>query len=520
MMRSWHVAVVLIAVVAWSAGAQVSDNGAFLMRTATDTISLERFNRVADTVRGSVALRGQPRQDFTATLGSQFTIRALALDLFRDGATDAAPLQRIRVTMIDDSAIVFVNDAPQRIKTTRGAILLMNNSFALAEQLTRRARAGTGTVEIPAWALTGGMTVPVLVRPVGADSMVISIGSVEERFRVDAVGRILGGLIPSQHIEIMRIDAAAAATLKLGRVDYSAPAGAPYTAREVTLTGPHGITLGGTLTIPSGSRGRVPAVVTITGSGQEDRDEYIPVGGGYRPFRQIADTLGRRGVAVLRLDDRMVGMSGGELGTSADYADDIRAAIAFLRTQPEIDPDRIALLGHSEGGMIAPMVAATDSRLRGIVLMAGPAYRGGDIIRYQARNGIESNPTIKASVRDSLVRVSMASFDSIARVNPWMDFFYRYDPLPTARKVKVPVLILQGATDHQVTPEQAQLLATAIRGGGNNNVTVRVFPDLNHLFVLDPSGQPAGYTGLKSARVTPEVLGLIADWLVKTLGVR
>src|SRR5262249_30917732 len=159
------------------------------------------------------------------------------------------------------------------------------------------------------------------VSPVGADSMTLVIGGAEERLRVDARGRILGGTIPAQHLEVLRVDAAGAASLHLGRTDYSAPAGAPYTATEVTLRGPAGV-LGGTLTLRAGAKGPVPAVVTITGSGLQDRDEYIPVAGGYRPFRQLADTLGRRGIAVLRLDDRTVGLSGGTPGTTAENADD------------------------------------------------------------------------------------------------------------------------------------------------------------------------------------------------------
>jgi hypothetical protein len=349
--------------------------------------------------------------------------------------------------------------------------------------------------------------------------MTLTVGGVQERLRVDASGRIEGGAIPSQHIELVRVDPAAAAGLRLGRPDYSAPAGAPYTATEVTLAGPGGMTLGGTLTMPAAPAGRVPAVITITGSGQQDRDEYIPVAGGYRPFRQIADTLGRRGIAVLRLDDRMVGASGGSLGTSADYADDIRAAVAFLRTRPDVDDDRIALLGHSEGGMIAPMIAATDPRLKGIVLLAGPAQNGMNIIHFQQRSAIEHDASIPAGVRDSAIRAAAISLDSLARTNRWLDFFMHYDPLATARRVKVPVLILQGATDHQVTPEQAGQLASAIRSGGNSDVTVHVFAGLNHLFVPDTSGLPTGYTALKSGRVTPEVLGTLADWLAVRLGV-
>jgi dipeptidyl aminopeptidase/acylaminoacyl peptidase len=283
------------------------------------------------------------------------------------------------------------------------------------------------------------------------------------------------------------------------------------------MKGPGGITLGGTLTVPKNTTGPVPAIVTITGSGQQDRDEYIPVAGGYRPFRQVADTLGRRGIAVLRLDDRMIGASGGAIGTSADYADDIRAGLAWLRTRKEIDGSRLGLVGHSEGGLIGPLVASTDPALKGIVVLAGPAYTGKDIIHFQLRNQVNHDTSIAPAKKDSAYRAVLATFDSTAQTSVWTRFFLSYDPIPTAKKVKVPTLILQGQTDQQVTFEQAEKLGAAMRSGGNRNVTVRVFPGLNHLFIHDPDGNPAGYAKLPTNKMSSEVLGAMADWLAVTL---
>src|SRR5262245_54861606 len=141
--------------------------------------------------------------------------------------------------------------------------------------------------------------------------------------------------------------------------DYSAPADASYTAEDVTVTTPAGHTLAGTLTLPKGASGshRVGAIVTISGSGPQDRDEAIGLPG-YRPFRQYADSLARRGIATLRMDDRGTGASKGTFrrSTSADFAEDIRAGLAYLRTRAEIDSGRLGVLGHSEGALIAPMV--------------------------------------------------------------------------------------------------------------------------------------------------------------------
>lgn len=195
----------------------------------------------------------------------------------------------------------------------------------------------------------------------------------------------------------------------------------------------------------------------------------------------------------------------------------MRAAIAWLRRRPDVNPARIALLGHSEGAMIAPMVAASDPRLAAIVLLAGPSKRGRDIIDYQIRYGVDHDSSIAASKRDSAFAALQAVADTSAAPPLWMKFFLGYDPLPTIRKVKAPVLILQGATDQQVTADQAEALGDALRQAGNRNVVVRVLPNRNHLFLPDSIGNPSGYVRLPSGKIGPEVMGEIADWLVARL---
>jgi hypothetical protein len=345
----------------------------------------------------------------------------------------------------------------------------------------------------------------------------MNLAGVEMRAAVGTDGSLLGLTVPAQGARVVRV--AGMHPVVSEPIDYGAPPGAPYTAEDVTVHSPEGLTFTGTLTLPKVRRGKVPAIVTITGSGPEDRDERIPLVRGYRPFWQIADTLARRGIATLRLDDRGVGGSsaGPATATSADFANDIRAGLAYLQTRPEIDGARLGLVGHSEGGMIAPMVAATDSSLKGIVLMAGPAYSGRRILTYQQRNAVDQMSNLSPAEKKAALEKGMHQVDSLAATPGWMRFFVNYDPLVTARKVHVPVLILQGATDHQVTPEQADTLAAAFRAGGDKDVTVRIFPNTDHLFLADSSGQPGGYAMLPSHTVRPEVLGAIADWLVKHL---
>jgi len=530
------IATASLAVIARSSIAQAAaDRGAFIIIQRGDTVAIERFARTPDSVNVDLTVKMQARFVYVAKTAPDFTIPRIALQVYLLNApADAPPAQSAILTMKGDSVIAEITaggqSQTQRIKTTTGAVMIPPSSIAAFEQLTMKARAferasagkaieTSHPFTIPVFATAGGATLNATVVGVGADSMVVNVAGQEYRLKVDPLGRILGGVAAAVGVTISRVDQATAAGLALGKPDYSAPADAPYTAETVTIPNGRDVMLGGTLTLPKNAKSPVPAVVTITGSGQQDRDEYIPVGGGYRPFRQIADTLGRRGIAVLRLDDRGVGSSTGNpsTSTSLDFASDISAALNYLRTRSDIDPARIALIGHSEGGLIAPLVAAKDPKVKAIVLMAGPAYNGRDIIRYQQRYAVEHDTTLTQAKRDSLLRVGAAQLDTLGAKNPWIKFFLAYQPDTTAKRVKAPVLILQGATDRQVTAEQAEKLAAAFRAGGNRDVTVRVFPDHNHLFIADPSGNPQDYSRLTTNKVDPVVLGVIADWLALKL---
>lgn len=303
--------------------------------------------------------------------------------------------------------------------------------------------------------------------------------------------------------------------------DYSAPADAPYTAEDVLVKTPAGHTLAGTLTLPKGANRAKPvgAIVTVTGSGPQDRDEAIGLPG-FRPFRQIADALGRRGIAVLRMDDRGTGESGGTFkgSTSADFAEDVRAGLAYLRTRPEIRSDRLGVLGHSEGAIIAPMVAEKESSLRAIVLLAGIAQPGRTALHFQIKNGYERDTTLTPEKRAELISAIPSRIDAMAAADPWMKFFLTHDPATTMRRVKTPVLILTGSRDQQAVPAEVALMEAAFKEAGNRDVTARVLPDLNHLFVHDTDGFPRNYAKLPPpVMVQADVLELIADWLTKRL---
>jgi uncharacterized protein len=240
-----------------------------------------------------------------------------------------------------------------------------------------------------------------------------------------------------------------------------------------------------------------------------------------RLFRQVADTLSRVGVAVLRLDDRGLGASTGDFATSttADFADDIRAGLAYLRSRPDIDGARLALIGHSEGGIIAPMVAATDPALRAIVTFGGPGEKMIEMSMAQNRWAADHDPKLSPAQRDSLMVVARAMLAPEKQTSPMIKFWMSYDPAPAARQVKAATLILQGETDRQVPAQNAEKLAALIRSGGNKDVTVRIFPATDHLFLADSTGDFMDfYAHVKSNKVSAAILGTMADWLVVKLG--
>jgi dipeptidyl aminopeptidase/acylaminoacyl peptidase len=421
---------------------------------------------------------------------------------------------------------VFADIEPgglQRLASTKGSMPYLNPSMFLLEQIVKRAATSTPpSGSVPVFSISGGRTADATLRFAARDSVVLSLGGATFELKLSAQGDIVSGRVPAQNVRFDRADSLPASRLAVAAPDYSAPPGAPYRARPVRVPTRGGFELAGTLTVPEpgGKPGvhRLPCVVTITGSGPQDRDEKLTVVRGYRLFRQIADTLSRRGIAVLRLDDRGTGESGGRYAgsTTADFSDDVVDALAWLRREPGIDTTRLALLGHSEGGIIAPMVALREPSLAALVLLAGPAWDGRRVLVFQNEWAIRKK--LSGAAFDSAMAVARKGIDSLAVSDPWFGFFCGYDPLPVPRKLGKPrVLLLQGETDRQVSAEQVEELAAAFKAAGNRDVTVRKLPATNHLFLSDPSGDPAGYAKLPSGEVPRETLGLIADWLASRL---
>jgi Trk K+ transport system NAD-binding subunit len=440
--------VLLIAAIQPLSAQNSPEQATLIVLMGVDTFAVEVFTRYPDRMEGEISGRMIGRVTYVARLQADATVSALELSAWRPGASpDEPPGQTASFTMRGDSVradLTMGETSTQPTFATRaGAVPYLNPSMALMEQVVRRAGAmDADSVDVPLFMTAGAQTFTATVTRT-ADTAIIAIPGSTARFNVDGEGRLLGGVIPSQNIRVVRVEGAMATSLGSTPPDYSAPPGAPYTAQEVRVTTRGGHVLAGTLTRPLGP-GRAPAVVTITGSGAQERDEaVIP---GYRLFREVADTLARRGIATLRLDDRGTGASTGDFSaaTSEDFADDVRAAVDWLRDRDDIDPSRIALVGHSEGGMIAPMVSAADSLPIPIVLLAGTALTGREIIEYQQRSFIEGNADIPETSRDSVLVAARGAVTEAAANQPWMRFFLDHDPLPVARRVTAPVLILHG----------------------------------------------------------------------------
>ena len=534
----------------------ICGKGVFRFWLADQQIGREEFEV---TCRPESGYRSSAHTDFKVP-GASIDLKS-TLDVDKSGEPlSSATTGTVNGQPLDQSivvkpavAIVTTNGSSKELPFAKGTSLMGGNIFHMFQFiLARYDVARGGSQEFPVFPEMRAKVERVARDEVYAAGIAASPApSVFDRYTitvaasgltawVDPRGRIATIAVPLQNFAAVREEyssfipsfkAILSAKMKETELDYAAPAGAPFTAEEVTVEA-KGFTLAGTLLVPKTGNRPFPVVVTITGSGQQTRDEYLPLPGleKYLPFRQIAEGLASRGIAVLRVDDRGVGYSKGgntlKVSTSANFADDVRAQVDFLRERRDVDPNRIALLGHSEGGMIAPMVASSDPRIAAIVLLAGPGKRGDTIIAYQAEQGLEGDPTLteeakaKARAAQQEARrkdIAGGASASDQSQSPWMRYFLSYDPLPVIRKVRQPILILQGELDRQVTADQAELIAKAAREAGNRDVTARVFPGLNHLFLPAKTGSVIEYSSLSTNAIPADVMKELTDWLVEKL---
>lgn len=331
----------------------------------------------------------------------------------------------------------------------------------------------------------------------------------------------------------------------------------PYRSEELRLQGgASGVELAATLFIPAG-KGPFPAVVLVTGSGPQDRDETIV---GHKPFLVIADHLARNGIAVLRYDDRGVASSTGDFGTATtlDFAADAMAALDYLAARPEMDPRRVGIVGHSEGGLIAPIVASKDPKTRFIILLSGPAMRGSELLLLQTAAiarasgaspaaiagsqainaklyALASGPGDQATVAASVKRAYLEWIDTEPSLTPadrdearkgadpaaaflaapWTRCFLSLDPTPTLASLSIPVLAFGGTKDLQVPADDNFRAFSRIfaDSGRSSLLTLRKFDGLNHLFQHATTGLSTEY-GVIEETFAPEALGAMTEWIL------
>ena len=328
-----------------------------------------------------------------------------------------------------------------------------------------------------------------------------------------------------------------------------------YFSEDITFENKKaGIILAGTLTLPK-NEGVFPVVILISGSGPQNRDEELL---GHKPFLVLSDYLTKNGIAVLRYDDRGTALSKGDFktATSADFATDVESAITYLKTRKEINKKKIGLMVHSEGGLIAPMVASKSKDVAFIVMLAGTGIQGDQILLLQQRligkasevsdedlqknellnrkafdivnksNSIEQlNIDLTNFIKQSLLdnknaeKLKGMSEDDFVKLqvkqiaNPWMQYFIKYNPAPTLEKVKCPVLAINGGKDLQVPPkENLEAIKKALAKGGNKKVTTKEFPNLNHLFQECKTGSPDEYATIEQT-FSPIALTEIFKWI-------
>jgi len=327
----------------------------------------------------------------------------------------------------------------------------------------------------------------------------------------------------------------------------------PYRSSELEIASVGGVRLSGTLTLPDG-RGPFPAVVLVSGSGPQDRDESLM---GHKPFLVLADYLARRGIASLRYDDRGVGRSNGRFGgsTSADFADDAEAAVRVLRGTRGVIPGGVGIVGHSEGALVGQMVAARSPDVAFLVMLAGPGVRGDSLLLLQTRallraagaspEAVERTARINRRIYAALTagvdsaetmrRVHVAEAEYLATLpaaerpaaeralaaghagmfDPWTRYFLAFDPAPVLRRVRVPVLALNGTLDVQVAhAENLAGIAAALRAGGNRDHETVALPGLNHLLQTARSGAVTEYASIEET-MSPVALDRVAGWIVR-----
>jgi len=493
-------------------------------------------------VRGSSQL-GVPIEITTRRAEVRYDAAWHPRSLVIDGVTRGEEVG-LRTTFANGSAVSEITakgETQQKTDAvTADAVVLPNTFLGSYAVLARRLQGLAAGAELRAY-IAPQIEIPVRVAGVSgerietaresftASRMALKVmnpppaGELDMTIWIDDRGQLLRMHIPAQQLELVREDIASSATRTTA---FSLPGD-----ERVTIPAT-GFNLAGTLTRPSNASGRLPAVVLIAGSGATDRDETVA---GIPIFGHLARGLAEAGLLVLRYDKRGVGQSGGraESATLSDFAEDARSAVRWLERRPDVDRDRLAVIGHSEGAAVAMLLASREKRVKAAVLVAGPGTTGAELILEQQRHQLDlmkADPTERAAKIALQEQIHAAVLkgtgwegvpDPMRRAadTPWFHSLLSFDPAKTMKDVEQPLLIVQGELDTQVPPHHAErLLAMAEARKKKPAVQLMKVPGINHLLVPAKTGEVSEYGSLAGAEVLPAVPAGIGVWLAKVLG--
>jgi len=526
---------------------QLQETGAtnfaiFLRGTPLGTEQIA-LNRVASgwTIVSTGRL-GAPIDAIARRVQVRYTADWRPLEFTFDG-TVRGIAQAIHTTVQGTTATSEVTSASQSTPKVdaidAGALLLLGSGFfGPYEALAARLKTAAAGSEIPVY-LEAQSSITIAVGESSAEQiqttarlinarrtrigLVLPGGRLDADLWTDDTGRMIRLSVPMQSLEVVREDIAAVSTRS---VAISRP-----NDRQVNIPS-NGFTLAGTLSRPAAAGvARLPAVVLVGGSGPADRDGVavgIPILG------QIAGAIADAGYIVIRYDKRGVGQSGGraESASLADYADDVRAAIKWLADRKDVDPKRLAVIGHSEGGLVALIAAAKDRKIAAVGLISTPGMTGADVALAQQKRLLDRTkmtPEEKQAKVEEQKKIHEAVMTgkglellapSVRRSvdNPEFQGILMSDPTKLMPPVRQPVLIVQGDLDTQVEPQNADLLEGLARKRKNAPaVEVVKVPAINHLLVPATTGEVSEYADLKDKNVSKAVTGPIVTWLNKTL---
>jgi len=509
----------------------------------TEQIAVNRL--AAGWTIASTGRLGAPIDIVARRLQVRYTPEWRAVELTLD-ATVRGQAQTIRTVVEGTTAksdLVVAGQATGKTDTVDpdALLLLPTGFFSPYEALAAHLRTAAAGSEMPVYLVpqgsirvrigeSSGEQIQTAARMVTARrthiTLVLTAAQIDADLWTDDAGRMIRFSVPAQSLEVVREDIAA------------------VSSRSVTISRPNdeqvnipsnGFSLVGTLSRPAQAGGtRLPAVVLVGGSGPADRDSVVF---GVPVLGQIAGALADAGFIVVRYDKRGIGQSGGraESASLADYSEDVRATIKVLADRKDVDPKRIAAIGHSEGGLVALMAAAKDKRIGAVGLIATPGITGADIVLAQQQrllSRMKLTPEEKQAKVDAQKKIHEAVMTGkglellppdVRRSvdNAEFQSLLMSDPAKLVQDVRQPLLVVQGELDTQVEPENADKLEALARKRKNAPpVEVVKVPGINHLLVPATTGEADEYGTLKDKQVSQVVTQAIVTWLKKTLPTR